>query len=137
MSVRLRLTLYLIYSRLAIKYIRHLQFLLASPPGSTVDFEATNFSLEPLPSWRSISFPSNHSGPSTSSEMRQHVNSPYDLSSLLLRHDQQQMADGEAGGSLDVHGHQIDQSFVPAPVDAHSYSCSYEEASPTNWTQSN
>ena len=51
--------------RLAIKYIRHLQLLLASPPGSTVDYEATNFSLDPLPSWRSFGF----SAPSTSKEL--------------------------------------------------------------------
>lgn len=46
------------YFRLAIKYIKHLQFLLDSPPGSQVDFDATNFSLDSLPPWRVMPTPS-------------------------------------------------------------------------------
>lgn len=128
----------LVYFRLAIKYIRHLQFLLASPPGSTVDFEATNFSLEPLPPWRSIGFASSNSGPSTSSEIRHNANSSYDFSSILLRHSQQQqIADSTATESADILAHQIDQTFVPSAGEIQPYSCTYEDASPLNWTQSN
>ncbi|XP_046649832.1 uncharacterized protein LOC124341002 isoform X2 [Daphnia pulicaria] len=102
--------------RLAIKYIRHLQFLLASPPGSTVDFEATNFSLDPLPSWRSMGLLSTSSnGASTSSDIRPTTS----RSGIVSMQD-------------------VDQPFKHSAIGAAQFSCSYEETSPLNWNhQSN
>jgi hypothetical protein len=121
---------------LAIKYIRHLQFLLASPPGSTVDFEATNFSLDPLPSWRSMGLLSTSStGASTSSDLRPPTSSSYDFSSLLLRHSQHQSVDLTASGSSIVNIQDDDQRFKHSAIGAHPFSCTYDEASPFNWNQ--
>lgn len=127
-------------SRLAIKYIRHLQFLLASPPGSTVDFEATNFSLDPLPSWRSVGLLSTSSGEaSTSLDHRPTATNSYGFSSMLLRHSQHQQKsmDLAAVGSAVVDVEDIDQPFHSSNVGAHPFSCTYEEASPLNWVQPN
>lgn len=128
-----------LFFRLAIKYIRHLQFLLASPPGSTVDFEATNFSLDPLPSWRSMGLLSTSSnGASTSSDIRPTTSSSYDFSSLLLRHSQHQNVDLGASGSGIVSMQDVDQPFKHSAIGAAQFSCSYEETSPLNWNhQSN
>lgn len=126
--------------RLAIKYIRHLQFLLASPPGSTVDFEATNFSLDPLPSWRSVGLLSTSSGEaSTSLDHRPTATNSYGFSSMLLRHSQHQQKsmDLAAVGSVVVDVEDIDQPFHSSNVGAHPFSCTYEEASPLNWVQPN
>ncbi|KAI9560585.1 hypothetical protein GHT06_011533 [Daphnia sinensis] len=124
--------------RLAIKYIRHLQFLLASPPGSTVDFEATNFSLDPLPSWRSVGLLSTSSGEaSTSSDHRPTASNSYGYSPMLLRHSQQTSMDLTAIGSAVVDVEDIDQSFNSSSAGAHPFSCTYDEASSLNWIQPN
>ncbi|XP_057372115.1 uncharacterized protein LOC130693031 [Daphnia carinata] len=124
--------------RLAIKYIRHLQFLLASPPGSTVDFEATNFSLDPLPSWRSVGLLSTSSGEaSTSSDHRTTATNSYGFSSMLLRHSQQKSMGLAAVGSAGVDVEDIDHPFNSSNVGAHPFSCTYDEASPLNWIQPN
>ncbi len=110
--------------------------MLASPPGSTVDFEATNFSLDPLPSWRSMGFVSTQSGASTSNEPRHSTSGNYDFSSLILRHSQQQQsADLALSGSLDANNPEMDQPFNAG--EEPPFSCTYEDASPLNWTQSN
>ena len=133
------LNLFILF-RLAIKYIRHLQFLLASPPGSTVDFEATNFSLDPLPSWRSMGLLSASSTvASTSSDLRPTTSSSYDFPTLLLRHSQQQNVDlgATSSRSMIVNIQDADQpSFKHSVIGAaHPFSCTYEEASPLNWNQ--
>lgn len=133
---KINLNLFFYYRRLAIKYIRHLQFLLASPPGSTVDFEATNFSLEPLPSWRSTGFASTQSGASTStsSEPRYSANSNFDLSSLMLRHSHQQQSGDSTERSAIVNNPEFTSV---SGEESHQFSCTYKDASPLNWTQSN
>lgn len=118
-------------SRLAIKYIRHLQFLLAAPPGSTVDFEATNFSLDPLPSWRSINFAPDH--PEASTSIERHSANSYDLSSIVYRNSGQHQSFDSMGGDA----HRIEQQYPHLGQEQHAFSCNYEEASPLNWTQSN
>ena len=135
------LNLFILF-RLAIKYIRHLQFLLASPPGSTVDFEATNFSLDPLPSWRSMGLLSASSTvastASTSSDLRPTISSGYDFPTLLLRHSQQPNVDlATSSRSMIVNIQDTDQpSFKHSVIGAaHPFSCTYEEASPLNWNQ--
>lgn len=107
-------SIYLCEIRLAIKYIRHLQLLLASPPGSTVDYEATNFSLDPLPSWRSFGF----SAPSTSKELT------YDLPLGVFMPN---------SGSAETAIPEFSQSFNHSGANF----CLYDDAVTLNWSQSN
>lgn len=124
-------------NRLAIKYIRHLQFLLASPPGSTVDFEATNFSLEPLPSWRSMGFMPGSSRASTSND--NHTSHNYNFSSIVLKPSQQSCTEPIASSSTEICIGGIDSPYASsahASGEPHSFTYSYESSSPLSWTTS-